>query len=486
MRGTGLKQQLCVCFVLISLCIGLRFPSFDLSVIDHDESTYLVIAEAVLRGQSLYIDIWDTKPVGIFLFVAMALKVMGGSIWGLRFFGALVIGLSASLLFMALARRQSNLPACFFGALIFLGLSSAPLYGLPCHIEHFFAFFTAAGFFALSTPELKNKESIAGILFGLGFIVKYVVLLEALPLFFFLVLLPRLNEKDLSLSSSTWEWFKQAFAKPTLRFVIALLLPFILCHLYFLGNGHFEAFYRVTYVIPSRYISEQNWYLAWQMIADYHQRWWPLIIPSYLGLFLMVARRAWSRFCLGALWLCVVWLSVLASGKYFTHYLLQLSLPLAYCAHEMLRRLPSRRSVLFGLLVLTLPMYALFEAYDHHKTRFQSLPDIPREVAAVLQPLLREDDLIYTANFDHVLYHLLKRPSPTPYVHRSLMTNPRHLQTLQINPIGELDKILKQKPRFIVTVGRYPHQFLTRSLERDYQRIKVIRERHWIYERRSP
>ncbi|HEX5625100.1 MAG TPA: hypothetical protein VFX48_03710, partial [Saprospiraceae bacterium] len=46
--------------VLPLLAILLRFFSFFPSVIDHDESTYIVIAKALLEGQTYFKDVIDT------------------------------------------------------------------------------------------------------------------------------------------------------------------------------------------------------------------------------------------------------------------------------------------------------------------------------------------------------------------------------------------------------------------------------------------
>ena len=60
-----------VLFVLVALSVLLRFFSFFPSVMDHDESTYLVIANEMLHHKTLYTDLIDIKPPGIFLLYAL-------------------------------------------------------------------------------------------------------------------------------------------------------------------------------------------------------------------------------------------------------------------------------------------------------------------------------------------------------------------------------------------------------------------------------
>ena len=75
-----LKSNAQVFLVFVAASILLRFLSFHYSVIDHDESTYLIIADAVLNGSYLYADVIDTKPPGIFLAFGLIQVLFGKSI----------------------------------------------------------------------------------------------------------------------------------------------------------------------------------------------------------------------------------------------------------------------------------------------------------------------------------------------------------------------------------------------------------------------
>ena len=64
------KSEIYIFLILFILAFILRFFSFFPSVIDHDESTYLVIANEITKGKVLYADFTDIKPVGIFYITA--------------------------------------------------------------------------------------------------------------------------------------------------------------------------------------------------------------------------------------------------------------------------------------------------------------------------------------------------------------------------------------------------------------------------------
>jgi hypothetical protein len=66
--GEGRFGRTAVVVVLLILwSVILRFFSFFPAVISHDESTYLVIARGLLEGKTYFVDLIDTKPIGIFV-----------------------------------------------------------------------------------------------------------------------------------------------------------------------------------------------------------------------------------------------------------------------------------------------------------------------------------------------------------------------------------------------------------------------------------
>jgi hypothetical protein len=46
---------------------------------------------------------------------------------------------------------------------------------------------------------------------------------------------------------------------------------------------------------------------------------------------------------------------------------------------------------------------------------------------------MNDDMVVWCAGMPAVYYHLLQSPCPTPYVHGSLLTNPTHIQSFQID-----------------------------------------------------
>jgi 4-amino-4-deoxy-L-arabinose transferase-like glycosyltransferase len=87
--------------MLTGLSLVMRFFSFFPSVMDHDESTYLVIADALREGKVYLRDVIDTKPIGIFTLFAAFQILFGKSIIVLRIITAIWIALTAWMLYLA-------------------------------------------------------------------------------------------------------------------------------------------------------------------------------------------------------------------------------------------------------------------------------------------------------------------------------------------------------------------------------------------------
>lgn len=63
--------------LLAEMILILRFPYIGYPEIHVDEQFYLLVGDRVLHGQIPYVDVWDRKPVGLFILFA-AIRALGG------------------------------------------------------------------------------------------------------------------------------------------------------------------------------------------------------------------------------------------------------------------------------------------------------------------------------------------------------------------------------------------------------------------------
>ena len=138
----------------------MRFFSFFPSVINHDESTYLVIANSLLDGSIYLKDYIDTKPPGIFYLFALLIKIVGPNIFLMRVFGALTVAATAFLLFLAKKRQFGNYKASFLtGFLYILATSIFTYYGVSINTELYFNLFYRTRSFIIPTQQWMDLVS---------------------------------------------------------------------------------------------------------------------------------------------------------------------------------------------------------------------------------------------------------------------------------------------------------------------------------------
>src|SRR3546814_20098936 len=56
-----------IMFLLLLAALIVRAPTFGNPVLHVDETFYFTVAHEMLRGDLVYVDIWDRTPIGLFL-----------------------------------------------------------------------------------------------------------------------------------------------------------------------------------------------------------------------------------------------------------------------------------------------------------------------------------------------------------------------------------------------------------------------------------
>jgi 4-amino-4-deoxy-L-arabinose transferase-like glycosyltransferase len=453
------------------LAVILRFFSFFPSVIDHDESTYLEIARMMLAGKVLYVDMVDIKPPGIFLILAGFQAVFGYSVFVIRLLVSLWIGATAFLIYKTGKLLINDQKASFASGLIYLFLiSSWSFYGISITPEIFFNLFTISALYLLLKKQSPLNLFLAGLLAGMGFIVKYLVIFDFATFLVFLLLMDYRRK-----------------AKPVFpRFIVSstiaglgFFLPFALTNLYYYLNGHFDVLYNIVYLAPGRYPSAFDPWKMLKFILDFHIRFLPVFFFFY---YVLIDKKFSGQEItglkrLGLLWSLMALIAVTLAGKTFGHYTIQLMLPVSLVAGAFFhstRPLPSIFKRLFSRHSGRIIMAVLILAISLMKLEYIFRKDIPREIAAYLKPKLKTEDVIYTGNYHHMLYYLLKKDSPTKYVHRSLLLREVHIKALDINVDEEFGKIMAEHPVYIITEKDYPAGIMKDFIAARYKEEKVF------------
>lgn len=424
----------------VGLSIGLRLLSFPFSVIDHDEATYMVIAQELLKGKAYYIDVWDTKPIGIFWVFAAIINTFGHSVVAVRLFAAAVIGTTAYLLFLA-ARRWGQAPAAAaLAGLAYPVLCSLHKWTFPANSEIFFNLFTALGLYFFLGKKNSLNFFLTGLAIGIGFLIKYFVLFDLAAFWLFYIVFFQKNADRQPLGTPI---------KNTAAMGLGFILPIAAVFFYYFFIGLFEAFWFNTFELPGKYaggfepLKALNFLLEFQLIY----------LPFVLAFYVLVFKGKDRKFALFVgLWTAMVWLATLLTGKFFLHYYFQLLLPLCFALSALPgsgttteRFITRHRTRLLSALGFILLSWNIFLQYDS----FILKPDFQRKTANYLAGRMQDADVLY-CNQSNILYFLLKKSPPTRYVHPTLLTKEEHIKAVGVLVEAEFEKILGQKPRLLV------------------------------------
>ena len=431
-----------VFFVAIS--IFLRFFSFFPSLLGHDESTYMVIGRDILNGKQLYTDVFDNKPVGIFLFYAGLELLFGNSIFMKRMIFALLVGASAHFLFLNSRKLfKINRVAIASGIIYVFYTSVWNYHGRSPNTEILFNFFTIISLFFFLK---KNNSSffIGGLAMGAGFMVKYVVLLDlfAFMVYFFVL-------EMMSLKRGT---FLSIFLRYSLA-AMGFLLPFAAANLYFYLGANFTDFVYVTYEMPRNYGGSPSLQRYSVMISEFTGKFLPISFFIFYTLFRKNKGFKIPHKQLLAFWTICVFIAIYLPGKEMNHYTIQLMPPLSLLAGFFFH--PDFKKDKITMLVFSgntgkilLASFVGLIIFLGIKDDFLA-PDYAREVAKHIRKDFTETDKIYVGNYEQIIYYLLETDSPTKYVHSTLLFSPKHTY-LPVNREKEVERIIKGKPKYVL------------------------------------
>ena len=419
-------------------------------MLNHDESTYITIAGELLRGEVYLKDVIDTKPIGIFWLYAGWIYAFGRSIFGLRLLATLAVALSSFGLYQASRRALLNERAGVAAGLIYLLVCSVfSDYGLNPNTELFFNALTIAAVALAVAPRIGRPDSrhafwhwpVAGLLLGLGFIVKPFVAAEALAIGLF----------------ALYHYFSRSryargLAAGTLL-VTGFCLPILGVVYYYYQLNLLDVLTYYSVGVNGRYPVDLPWYLGLKYMADFALRSSPFIILGAMALVQSKGRKSseikrWSYYLL--LQTLTVAAVILLTGKRFGHYQIQLQpIVAAFGALWWVSSRGTEKGVERPIGNRWYHSYkpALIIAISvmiggMHAIRYAEKYDREAAMVRYLETHLGPNETFVNVSGGQIAYFVLDRDVPTPFVHSSLLFYPHHLYAFQIDPIEEARHIL--------------------------------------------
>lgn len=109
-----------------AIVVLTQFGSLSRQVIDHDESTFILMGADVAAGHLPFAQSFDLKPPVMFFMLGAVIATFGKSLLAIRLIGDLLLVLTALLTF-SIARRFVGQSAALGGALIYVAVASLDL-----------------------------------------------------------------------------------------------------------------------------------------------------------------------------------------------------------------------------------------------------------------------------------------------------------------------------------------------------------------------
>ena len=434
--AAGLSESLKAGLIIAALTLATRGWIFGNPVIGIDEQFYLLAGDRLLDGVLPYVDIWDRKPIGLFLIYALACAVFPDPVIGYQLLSAPCVALTSWLLF-SIARRLASFPAALAAAaaypawlLVFAGVGgqSPTYYNLPM----------LAGAAMLLTiiaseddRQLTSRGCAIMLLAGIALQIKYSAVFDGI--FFGLTLLWAGWRRG-------WPLARLALTAPL--WIACALLPTLAAWAAYVAMGHGEAFVQANFL--SIFGDINSLVLSLARLAGLNIG----LSPFWLGLWIAWKHRQdaplEARWIMA--WAVASFAGFLLFGVYYDHYVLPLLLPLCLTAAMAFDRIDRRRLAMALLLGM-----GLAGGFGRAIVDLQQLGNgaEARRLAAMIQPHLGSGCLYVNEKLP-ILYWLTNSCLPTRYAFPEHLVLYRYEHALGTDQLGELRRIFAQRPAVVV------------------------------------
>jgi hypothetical protein len=425
--------------VLTLVALAARCITFGNPVLDADESFYLVTAQSMLHGALPYVDIWDRKPVGLFLIYLLPALFKGAGAYIAYQLLALLFVIVTGLLIARLAERAGwragALPAAL-AYILWINLADGQGGQAPVFYNLFMAGAALAvtNVMAEARPGRRLACGLAAMLLtGISLQIKYTVVFEGVFFGSFLLF---------------QEWrLKTHFPRIIFRGVIlaaTALIPTAIVTAVYAGLGYFDAFFFANFIsIWQRHAEPFN------MVAGNFG-----VIAAILGPLLAIAYWRLPPVAVTPVegeagqflkfWLASALFGLLIFGTYFVHYSLAVMVPAACCAAGFFAH--SRHGRKTAIIVLTLIAIA-GQVMVAVKIKHRGNGD---EIRAIAHQIGRGEGCLFDYSGQTILYQLTGRCWPSKYMLSSHLNHARETGAIGVSQEAEMRRILESRPEVIL------------------------------------
>lgn len=429
--------------ILAIVALAVRAWDFGNPVIHVDEQYYLLVGDHMLHGALPYLDIWDRKPVGLFLIYAAMRLLPGDGVIAYQLVACLFAIATAYIVWRAALRTGASRTGALAAGVAYL-IWLPLLGGRGGQSPVFYNLFVAgAALIALHLPDRARAGAIRAIigwgtaaclLGGLAIQTKYTPVIEGV--FIGCVHLHYLRRAGAG---------RAMLAATALLWVSAGLAPTVAVGAYYwhLGPRAFDAFWfaNVTSIcLRNGYPADQLAMRLLGIVATLS----PLIVSAAIAWAWRPRANQREEAMIGFGWLVAAGGGFLLIGTFFDHYALPLVAPVTVAAARALGR--SSR-----LLIATLALGLLLNVVE------RGIKHNDGEGARAVAALVKANShgaCPYVFIGDTMTYYLAGACLPTHYAFPNLLAYTTEQGATGIDEAAEVRRILATRPPVIVTSTR--------------------------------
>lgn len=453
-----MRRDLLVAGAILAVALATRAYAFTQSVIDWDESLYALVARDLVAGALPYTTVWECKPPLLFAIFGLGFKVFGVSVVALRWLAVIAVATTAFLVYrVGMLFPRSPVLAGTVAAAFFLAMSLADG-GIASNAELFvLPFETAAAYLLLRRPRLRSGGAVAvGILIAVAVQVKETAFVPSLVL------------------CTIALWQKRLTVREGILIAVTVAAGIALIAAPFALTGNLDVYLDANLFADLRRLYVPRSAVNAPAIAA--AQLWELAPAIEIAIGFGIARLVRRSSEHGdelllplAGWAAAVLATIVAIGDYPGHQFVEAMPPLALLAAAPLAGWLAalHRPVAASALtcVLAVGMHdAVFTQraieVARHRAGDATYGDPVAAFAARAKPALAEDQSLFVASGQPILYLLLERQAPTRYPYPPHLNDPRLRAVAGTADGRELRRIRASKPHFIVSVSAAPRGYL--------------------------
>ena len=438
--------------ILLLIAVILRCDTFGDPNLHGDENFYLTVGWAMHHGALPYVDVWDRKPLGLFLIYYL---IAGISTAPLAYqLIATLFAAATAWVIGTIALRWSNAQGALLAGVCYL-LGLAPLQGYGGQSPVFYNLFvaTSALLVVRALPQLDRGRvpasvPLAMLLAGASITVKTSAVCEAV----FLGLL------------CVWHVQRSGLGTfRTLRHALALALigiaPAAIIAAWYWHIGHWGEYWNA--MVTSNLSKVPDWQTTRLRFLMLFIQLSPVIALAAFGL--LEQRRADRSFVV--LWLGAAFLGMLLVPNFYPHYALPLLLPLCIAAAPFLARGAIGRVATVALACLSIWSNPIFQ--------FSHIGRSQAAIAAMSNAVRAHVGGGGLLVFDGPpqLYMLTGQRFMTPLVFPTHLSHLIEKDVSHLSTMGETRRVLALRPGAVVMatgIRNAPENFETQHLVQDY------------------